>query len=87
VAEAERDGTEAYPLYKWTKATIDDPAKQAKHKLAFAVRVAAREVYPKTTADALEAALQTLVDGKAITRLSKQDTSPAGNIPVPQEYR
>ncbi len=87
VAEAERKGPNGYPLYKWTKATIDDPAKAAKHKLAFAVRVAGGEVYPKSTADALEADLQPLVDGGTVTRLSKQDNNPANNIPVPVEYR
>jgi hypothetical protein len=29
VAEAEQHGTENYPLYRWTKATIEDPAKKA----------------------------------------------------------
>ncbi len=28
VAEAEKRGTEKYPLYEWTKATIEDPAKK-----------------------------------------------------------
>src|SRR5690349_20428554 len=27
VAEAERQGPEGYPLYKWTKAVIEDPEK------------------------------------------------------------
>ena len=31
VAEAEREGTTEYPLYEWTKATIEDPAKRQKH--------------------------------------------------------
>jgi len=87
VAEAEREGVDGYPLYRWTRATIDDPAKAAKHKLAFAVRVGGAEVYPGAVADALEAALQPLVDGERITRLSKQDNNPANNIPVPAEYR
>jgi hypothetical protein len=29
-AEAEKHGTEHYPLYKWTKATIENPEKKAK---------------------------------------------------------
>ena len=28
-AEAEREGVEHFPLYAWTKATIEDPAKMA----------------------------------------------------------
>ena len=87
VAEAEREGVDGYPIYRWTRATIDDPAKAAKHKLAFAVRVGGAEVYPGAVADALEAALQPLVDGERITRLSKQDNDPANNIPVPAAYR
>ena len=31
VAEAEREGPERFPLYKWTKAIIEDPVKRAKH--------------------------------------------------------
>lgn len=45
VAEAEREGLDKYPLYKWTKATLEDPAKRLKHIKAFAVRVEDREVY------------------------------------------
>lgn len=28
VAQAEADGVEGYPLYEWTKATIEDPIKR-----------------------------------------------------------
>jgi hypothetical protein len=87
VAEAEQGGVDAYPLYKWTRATIDDPAKAAKHKLAFALRVGGREVYPKAAADLLEADLLPLVDGQGITRVSKQDNNPVNNIPVPVAYQ
>ena len=31
VAEAEREGIEKYPLYHWTKATIENAAKKAKY--------------------------------------------------------
>jgi hypothetical protein len=51
VAEAEREGADKYPLYRWTKATLDDPAKRAKHARAFAVRIAGQEVYPKAAAE------------------------------------
>ena len=44
VAEAEREGSEDFPLYRWTMATIDDPAKLRKQKKAFALRVAGEEV-------------------------------------------
>src|SRR3954451_12949437 len=47
VAQAEMDGVENYPLYEWTKATIEDPVKKAKHLKSFALHVKGREVYPK----------------------------------------
>ena len=38
-AEAERRGIGQYPLYAWTKATIEDPVKKAKFVKSFAVYV------------------------------------------------
>src|SRR4051794_5600271 len=54
VAEAEREGVDRYPLYKWTKATIEDPDKRLKHAKAFTLHINGGEVYPKETADAIE---------------------------------
>jgi len=76
VAEAEREGTEKYPLYRWTKATIEDPTKRLKHMKVFALHISGREVYPRQVADALEAALQPLVAGGLVERLSRHDTNP-----------
>ena len=87
VAEAEREGPEKYPLYRWTRATIDDPAKRRKHKKAVALRVAGEEVYAKETGDALEAALRPLVGGCLVERVSRHDTDPANNLAVPAGYR
>jgi hypothetical protein len=87
VAEAEKQGVEHYPLYAWTRATIDDPVKKAKHLKSFALHVKGREVYAKEEADALEAALQPLVGGKLIERMSKHDTNPANNPQPPERYR
>jgi hypothetical protein len=87
VTEAEREGVDGYPLYRWTKATVEDPDKRLKHLKAFALHVAGREVYPVETADALEAALRPLVVVGLIERLSRHDTNPANNLPVPPEYR
>lgn len=87
VAEAETHGVEGYPLYEWTKATIEDPVKKAKHIKSFALHVNGKEVYTKEAADALEADLQPLVDGKSITRLSRHDTNPANNPQPPERYR
>jgi hypothetical protein len=87
VAEAEREGTEKYPLYRWTKATIEDPAKQLKHMKAFALHVSSQEVYPKQIADALEVALRPLMEAGLIERISRHDTNPANNLAIPSEYR
>jgi hypothetical protein len=87
VAEAERHGVEGYPLYRWTKATIEDPAKKAKYLKSFTLYVGGEEVYPKEAADALEADLRPLADGKLIARLAKHDTNPANNPQPPARYR
>jgi hypothetical protein len=87
VAEAERNGVEKYPLYKWTKATIENPAKKAKYVKSFTLYVDGNEVYAKEQADALEADLQPLVGGRLVTRLAKHDTNPANNPQPPARYR
>ena len=87
VAEAERHGIEHYPLYHWTKATIENPAKKAKYLKSFTLYVDGNEVYAKDKADALEADLQPLVGGKLVTRLAKHDTNPANNPQPPARYR
>ncbi len=86
-AEAERHGSEKYPLYKWTKATIENPEKKAKYLKSFTLYLAGQEVYAKELADALEADLQPLAGGALITRLTKHDTNPANNPQPPARYR
>ena len=86
VAEAERNGTDSYPLYEWTKATIADPEKRLKYVRSFTVYVEGNEVYSKETADAVEADLRPLV-GQLIVRLSKYDTNPANNPQPPAGSR
>ncbi len=87
VLEAEKHGVEHYPLYKWTKATIEDPAKKAKHLKSFTFYVGGEEVYAKVKADALEADLLPLVGGGVITKVSKHDTNPANNPQAPAYLR
>ncbi|MGQ0682599.1 hypothetical protein [Bradyrhizobium sp.] len=87
VAEAEQRGTENYPLFAWTQATIENPEKKAKYLKSFTLYVDGNEVYAKPLADALESDLQPLVSGKLITRLSKHDTNPANNPQAPAQYR
>ena len=87
VAEAEKRGTENYPLYEWTKATIEDPAKKKKYLKSFTLYVDGNEVYAKEKADALESDLQPLVGGKWVARMSKHDTNPANSPQLPARYR
>ena len=87
VAQAEREGPEGFPLYKWTKATLDDPVRRSAHATAFALHVAGQEVYSAEAADSLAADLQPLVGGGIVARMSRHDTNPANNMPVPAEYR
>ena len=82
-AEAEREGIAEYPLYHWTKATIEDPVKKAKYLKSFTLYVGDDQIYPKAQADALEADLQPMVGGEVIARLHKYDTNPANNPQPP----
>ena len=85
--EAERRGIAGYPLYAWTRATIEQPAKKAKYIRSFSVRVDGEEVYAGDKADALEAELRPLVGGAAVKRIAKHDTDPANNPQPPERYR
>jgi hypothetical protein len=86
VAEAEQQGVDKYPLYQWTKDTIENPVKKAKYIKSFTLYVGGDEVCAKELADALEQDLQPLV-GSLITRLTKHDTNPENNPQMPARYR
>ena len=85
VAAAQEHGLENYPLYEWTKATIENPTKKENYMKSFMVYVEDREVYTKEIADALEEDLRPLAASGLITRISKYDTNPANN-PQPPEH-
>jgi len=87
VIEAEKQGADNYPLYAWTKATIEDPEKKAKYLKSFTLYVDGNAVYAKPLADALEAELRPLVGGDVVTRLARYDTNPANNPQVPPKQR
>lgn len=87
VADAERHGTEKYPLYEWTKATIENPDKKEKYLRSFTLYVEGNEVYDKEVAEALEADLHPLVGDALITRMSKYDTNPANSPQPPERFR
>ena len=84
VVAAEEQGVENYPLYQWTKATIENPAKKEKYLKSFTLYVDGQEVYAKEIADALEADLQSFANSGLIARISKYDTNPANNPQPPQ---
>jgi hypothetical protein len=84
VREAEAKGVDKYPLYAWTKQTVDDPVKQAKYTKSFTLYVSGDEVYDKGKADALEADLQALVGGPIVAKMFRYDTDPAHNPQPPQ---
>jgi hypothetical protein len=82
VRDAEANGIEKYPLYEWTKQTVDDPVKEAKYIKSFTLYVGGDEVYAKDKAEALEAALKPLEGGLIVAKMFKYDTNPA-NSPQP----
>ena len=84
VAEAEAHGPENYPLYAWTKSTIEDPVKKDKYLKSFTFYVAGQEVYPKHQADPLVEDLRPLAGGPVIANLKIYDTNPANNPQPPQ---
>jgi len=83
VSTAEQEGIENYPLYAWTKATIENPSKKEKYLKSFTVYVDGQEVYDGEIADALESDLQSLPSG-LIVRVRKYDTNPANNPQPPK---
>ena len=83
VEEAERAGSERYPLYQWTKDTIDNPEKKAKYLKSFAVYVRGEEVYERETADSLYAQLSALAEQVRIESVNRFDTNPANNPQPP----
>lgn len=87
VAEAEKHGALHEPLYKWTKATIENAAKKEKYLKSFTLYVDGKEVYEKAKADALEKDLLPLIGGKLILRLHKHDTNPQNNPQPPARFR
>jgi hypothetical protein len=87
VAQAEREGVEKYPLYQWTKDTIEQPVKRQKYQKSFTLYVDDAEVYSRERAEALQAELRPLAGGPLITRLARHDTNPATNPQMPARYR
>ncbi len=87
VAEAEIEGVDGYPLYEWTRATIEDPAKQEKYTKSFTLYVDGDQVYSREKADALMADLGPLVGGSVVATLDRYDTNPANSPQPPEKFR
>lgn len=83
VDEAQARGADGYPLFAWTRATIEDPAKKAKYLRVLTVHVDGDEVYGKSVADALESELLALGKDTGIERIARFDTNPANNPQPP----
>jgi len=84
VNEAERLGPEKYPLYRWTRETIENPEKKARYLRSFTVYVDGEEVYPREIADLLQIELSALADAAGIERVVKFDSNPANNPQPPK---
>lgn len=87
VAQAEAEGIDGSPLYSWTKATIEDPAKKEKYLASFTFYVGGQEVYPKAEADPLIADIEPLVGGPIISDMKVYDTNPANNPQPPSNKK
>src|SRR5262245_25964301 len=87
VREAEANGSERYPLYQWTKQTIEDSVKKEKYTKSFTLYVGGEEVYDKNEADALEAALKPMVGGPIVAQMFRYDTDPAHNPQPPRKEK
>ena len=83
VAAAEEHGVENYPLYHWTKETIEKPEKKARYLRSFTLYVDGEEVYSKERADPLQWELDALVGLGGIESVVKFDTNPANNPQPP----
>ena len=82
--EAEREGIEQYELYYWTKTTIDNPEKKAKHLKSFAFYEGDNQVYSKELASSIERSLKKLDGGDDIVEINLIDSNPANNPQPPK---
>ena len=88
VNEAEDNGVENYPLYKWTKATIENPEKKEKYLKSFTIYINNNQIYSKDLANELHDALTVIKEeNKYIINIAKYDTNPKNNPQVPKEYQ
>lgn len=83
--EAEENDIKQYPLYDWTKATIENLEKKAKHIKSFAFYRDSDQVYEKSLALALHKDLVPLRENGNIEELSFIDSNPKNNPQPPKK--
>jgi len=81
--EAEKNGVEDYPLYNWTKQTIENPQKKEKHLKSFAFYRNNDQVYEKVLADKIYSQLLPLAENGTIDEVKLIDSNPANNPQPP----
>ena len=86
VLEAEKNGIDNYPLYQWTKDSLENSGKTEKYRTSYTIYVNNEEVYSKEEADNLEKDLKLIIDKVSILRISKHDTNPDNNPQPPSKY-
>ena len=84
-AEAEQNGIENYPLYEWTKDTIENPEKEKKHTKSFAFYTDDSQVYEECLARKLYKDLLPLRRDKLIDDLKIIDSNPKNNPQPPKK--
>ena len=82
--EAEEHGIEGYALYDWTKATIENPEKKAKHLKSFAFYRGFEQIYEKELALSLEEKLLNLGLSEDLLEVKVIDSNPANNPQPPK---
>ena len=82
--EAEENGIEEYALYDWTKATIENPEKKAKHLKSFAFYRGFEQIYEKELALLLEEKLLALGLSDDLLEVKVIDSNPANNPQPPK---
>ena len=84
--EAEENGIEKYSLYHWTKSTIDDPEKKAKHLKGFAFyKGEADQIYEKELAESLFANFEEIGLNDDLIEIKLIDSNPANNPQPPSK--
>ena len=82
--EAESNSVENYPLYAWTKQTIENPEKKQKHLKSFAFYRNNDQVYERALAETIYSELLPLADNGTIDEVKLIDSNPANNPQPPK---